>query len=303
MKSTLIRNVCALALSLSFLNACSNGSLSDNSSDLFKTSATGCEIPGESYGIIGGNVLSSATPLSESTVLIIRIHDEQTSICTGTLIAEDKVLTAAHCTSRSPLDTLLIAFSNNLPCAAKTQAKTVLPVIRKEIHPFYDYSKKGPQTATNDLAILKFEGSLPADYKVRALPTASYNPAVASEFVMSGYGKTDEAADDSGTLRFTTATPSRLKKTFFLKIVNQEFRIDKTFVVDQPTNGVCSGDSGGPLYAKDANGLTLIGVTSMVADVNAQKAEGVRACHGISLFVDLRAHLDWIERSMIELNK
>ncbi|MBO9667416.1 MAG: trypsin-like serine protease, partial [Bdellovibrio sp.] len=63
--------------------------------------------------------------------------------------------------------------------------------------------------------------------------------------------------------------------------------------------GVCSGDSGGPLFAKVNDKVTMIGVTSMVMD-NSDAAEK-RSCHGISLFVDLRAQLKWVQDTIAEL--
>ncbi|MDG0817478.1 S1 family peptidase [Bdellovibrio svalbardensis] len=300
MKASLIGITGTLALSLSFLTACSGGG-SSNAND--NVEAQNCEVSGSSYGIIGGNTLASNTPLSESTVMVIHLKGEDAAICTGTLIDDDKVLTAAHCTSRDSSEKTIIAFSNNVTCVSRAIKRTARPVIAQEIHPSYRYGWERPENATNDLAVLKFSGSVPAGYKVRPLPSASYDATKATEIVMSGYGRTDEDNGDStGTLRFTTASPSRLKKSFYMKYVKQEFTVDKTIVVEQPYNGVCSGDSGGPLYAKDANGLTLIGVTSMVADVNSERRADMRVCHGIGLFVDVRAQLDWIEKSMRALN-
>ncbi len=303
MKASLIGKTCALALSLSFLAACSSGGGDATNANL---EVQNCELKGQSYGIISGNTLSSSNPLSESTVLVIFLG-KKSSICTGTIIDNDKVLTAAHCTSRSSYDKTLIAFSNNVGCVLKAKTRTVRPVTSRQVHPSYVYyedNKGHAENATNDLAILKFSGSLPENYKVRPLPTKSYDFTKAKEIVMSGYGVTTEeetTEDTSGILRFTTAEPSRLSKSVVTPS-GETARIDKTLIMVQRQNGVCSGDSGGPLYAKDENGLTLIGVTSMVADIYAKNKNEARSCHGISIFVDVRDQLDWIEKTVSQLN-
>ncbi|HEX7675952.1 MAG TPA: trypsin-like serine protease [Bdellovibrio sp.] len=300
MKTSLFAGTYVVALSLSLsLVGCSGGSSSDASVEV-----QNCEIAGQSYGIINGQTLSIGNPLSESTVMVIHISGDDAELCTGTLIDNDKVLTAAHCTSRYSWDKTLIAFTNNLDCAAKAKTRTIRTVTDKIINDSYVYDENTPSNAQYDLAILKFSGSVPSQYKVRALPSKSYDPTKAEELIYSGYGKTDEDdKDSSGTLRFTTAAPKRLSHSFYMKRSGQSYSFEKVLVTEQSQNGVCNGDSGGPLYAKDKNGgLTLIGVTSMVADNNAAWNQSPRLCHGISLFVSVQAQLDWIEKTMQQLN-
>jgi secreted trypsin-like serine protease len=67
---------------------------------------------------------------------------------------------------------------------------------------------------------------------------------------------------------------------------------------------VCNGDSGGPLYTRNTDGqLTLVGVTSLGIDVapNALTPEK-KTCRGVSLFVDIRDQLKWINDTANALN-
>lgn len=300
MTTNLVKAI-ALTCTLAAMTACSGSGGGENA-------AAACEIEGSSYGIIQGETLSSGNALSKSTVMVIHIQDDNhAEICTGTLIDSDKVLTAAHCTSRSSSEKTLVAFSNSFGCVTKSQTNAkqlARPVVAKEINSSYSYARnKSVDNATNDLAVLKFSGGMAKGYSVRPLPTSSYDPATATEIVMSGYGITDEKNEDSGTLRFTRANPSRLKKEFYMRGLKKTIQVDKTLIMEQPENGVCSGDSGGPLYAKNQDGtLTLIGVTSMVADNNAEYSWNAKVCHGVSIFVDVRAQLDWIQRAVQSLN-
>ncbi|MEK2645061.1 S1 family peptidase [Bdellovibrio sp. BCCA] len=297
MMSKLLR-ASALVLSLSALAACSSGG--GGSEDL-KVEPANCEINGKSFGIVGGEVLGTGNELSASTVMVVHVnYKDDVSICTGTLIDKDKVLTAAHCISAFGGKSV-IAFTNNIDCAAKAKNRTLRPVVKDTYHKDYSYWTKSLENASYDLAILKFTGGIPAGYKVRELPAKDFQPVASDTIVMSGYGNTEEKNQDSGVLRFTTATVSRLVKDFYLALIGSTVSIQNTWMLQQYDNGVCTGDSGGPLYVSSEKGLTLIGVTSMGVDNRATDEKNVRTCHGMALFTDLRPHLDWIRGKMNSL--
>ncbi|WP_374028869.1 trypsin-like serine protease [Bdellovibrio bacteriovorus] len=285
-----------LLLALSVLSACSG---SDGGKEL-KAEPASCEVTGSSFGIVGGEILGSNNPLSESTVFVIHKDIEgKTGICTGTLIDDDKVLTAAHCTT--PGGRSQIAFTNNASCTIAAPKRTRRAVVDEAVHPDYTYFNKTLLNAGRDLAIMKFSGGIPEGYKVRALPSETYQASKDDQLVMSGYGVTSETAEDSGVLRFTTAPASRVVSNFYMAIVKTTVTVPGTIAVQQPSNGVCSGDSGGPLYVHDGRDLTLVGITSMGLDVTATKEKDMRICHGVSLFTDLKPHLPWIKKQIESL--
>ncbi|KYG60357.1 protease [Bdellovibrio bacteriovorus] len=290
--------ICSLALSLSTLAACSGGGGGgENLTNTVEPSA--CEVSGHSYGIVGGNTLGSGNELSSSTVLVVHIDDDKNEgICTGTLIDNDKVLTAAHCTERFAGATV-IAFSNNVNCVVNAPKRTLRLVTDRAVPNEYRYSKNTSwDNSTYDLAILKFKGGLAPGYKVRALPSAGFTINQTDEMVMAGYGVTSEKAKDSGLLRYTTASATRVSTRFHLALINDTVSIPNTLVLDQVQNGVCKGDSGGPLYAKTKDGLTLVGITSMGIDNRAKKEQDSRVCHGVGIFADVRENLTWIREKM-----
>lgn len=283
----------SVLLSISLLSACSGDS---DSGETLKAEVANCEISGQSYGIVGGSILSTGNELSSSTVMVLhKNYKDEISICTGTLIDKDKVLTAAHCTSLFGGKSV-IAFSNNASCVAAAPKRTLRVVTNEAVHKDYSYWNKNDfDNSSADLAIMKFSGGLPEGYKVRELPAKSFSTAAVDELVMAGYGVTSEKAKDSGTLRFTTTSAANiLGDSFHLEIIGKTVSVEKTVIVEQPIKGVCTGDSGGPLYVKTKNGLTLIGITSMGADNKARDEESARVCHGVALFTDVREHLDWI---------
>ena len=60
--------------------------------------------------------------------------------------------------------------------------------------------------------------------------------------------------------------------------------------------------TGGPLYAADPGGqLQLVGVTSFTVNTHGKDQSKVMECHGLALFTDVRANLDWINAAVTEL--
>lgn len=304
-RTPLFKRASSLLLSSLVLTACSGGG-SDGGENL-KVEPANCEVTGSSFGIVGGRVLGSGNILSESSVLIVHInYKDETSICTGTLVDDDKVLTAAHCISPFGMGTTAIAFTNNSSCLMKAPKRTLRKVVKSASHTDYNYWATGLEAVGNsahDLAVLKFEGGTPEGYKVRALPDAKYSTATTDTLVMSGYGRTSETDEESsGTLRFTTLpAASILGTSAYVPLLKRTITVEKTLIVDQPTRGVCSGDSGGALYVQGQGGLTLVGVASMGIDNRTEDANKAKVCHGISLFTDVREHLGWIQKQIDSL--
>ena len=59
--------------------------------------------------------------------------------------------------------------------------------------------------------------------------------------------------------------------------------------------GLCTGDSGGPLFTQDKNNqLNLIGIAIAVEKFKTAPQK-MNACYGQSVFLDLSLHIDWIK--------
>ncbi|RYZ69125.1 MAG: trypsin-like serine protease, partial [Proteobacteria bacterium] len=74
-------------------------------------------------GIVGGMLVSESTEIRASTVLLMQIQSSGAvgGVCTGTLIAEDMVLTAAHCAPDQ--SQILIGFGNTIELSRGPEAK------------------------------------------------------------------------------------------------------------------------------------------------------------------------------------
>lgn len=264
-----------------------------------KTSGTeltaDCEKVGDNFtGIIGGRGLGAGNDLSSSTVLVKHTKSDGSILtCTGTILSDSTVLTAAHCTSMFGKSTS-VAFTNNTYCAFAAADHLSRPVTETKTHYNYKVGTSSISNAGYDLALMKFSGGLPKGFKARDLPKQSFQPVAGEKLVIAGYGWTDEYGLSSGDLQYKHMNTEKIVSSFHMALVNRTLQVNKAVMVEQYEGGVCSGDSGGPLYVQTEKGLVLIGITSMGVDNRTKNVDSKRPCMGISLFTDVRQHLDWI---------
>lgn len=295
MRPSLCHRLSFFSLLATFMVAC--GPTPQKGQDL-KVEPAHCEVSGKTYGIVGGEILSSGNELSASTVLVAHIDKEdKVSVCTGTLIGENKVLTAAHCTTPHGKKTV-IAFTNNASCLSQAPKRTLRLVTEEKVHPDYSYENTTYENAAVDLAVFTFQGEAPLGYKVRALPPPQFEISSHDTLVLTGYGTTGERTMDSGTLRFTTSSAAKLLPEFYIAALKKTMTVQGALTLEQLTQGVCSGDSGGPLYVRTSQGLVLVGITSMGIDHRTLDEKKARTCHGVALFTDVRSQLEWIEKQL-----
>ena len=184
--------------------------------------------------------------------------------CSGVVLAQDIVLTAAHCVRRGERFQIGGQFGGGYQTGFGPVAE-IIP------HPLYTPGDAG----SPDLAILKLAKPLPDRFVAAVLNPRA--PGVGDDLIVAGYGKS--AAADSGTsvvLRMVLQRVSQSIKGWLILTS-----------VGEDATGAGSGDSGGPVFA-------YRGMHSLVGLMVAVSGKQTKA-------VAISAHYDWIRETMRKL--
>lgn len=246
---------------------------------------------GFAAGIVGGTVLAASDPLARSTVMVIDFAPGND--CSGTLVAEDIVLTASHCVDGGVTSVRLV-FSNQ----RTNHDELVRHAVAIRRHEFY----KLPGEDRNDIALVRFDGMRPPGFVTARLPDEDLTSY--TSFTAVGYGVTNGhrgrmVLNDSGILRATKLHVQALSPT------GAEFTIDQS-----RGHGVCFGDSGGPAYAigtasGDEAAPVLVGFANDVFTPGFNNIEPVNydycahSAHATNVFF----YKNWIEATIEELSR
>lgn len=233
-------------------------------------------------GIIGGRSVSVRDPEIVSTVGIL--DQKASGLCTGTLLSERLVLTAAHCLESEP-EHIFVFFTPKIDKSARGNARGV-----KAYRKFDGYR---PQQGANmgDIALILMEDGpgLPAPYApVEVLQDFSVLQK-GTPIVAVGYGlnKAWIKSSGAGVLRKVT-----------LRIMDAQFTETEAAVNQSINEGVCSGDSGGPGYIRLNGKLYLWGVVSRGDSI---PIPFVPKCFLISIYTRIDAYRAWIESASRDL--
>lgn len=203
--------------------------------------------------------------------------------CTGTLIAPNVVLTAAHCQA---LHTRVFV-GNDLSKKGKQFR------VRKHIrHKAFDSQFQ------NDLMILILEKAVPGVTPRRLATGAVINGAKTARIV--GFGTTDVNASKGFGVKRKTDVPivsqgCRGKVNGKSDASVYKCHLDREIVAGKPflLEDTCKGDSGGPLFVQDAKGnWVLAGVTSRGTGL------ATTMCGDGGLYVRVDKYAKWIADAM-----
>ena len=198
------------------------------------------------------------------------IVDASGDLCTGTALAPDLVLTAAHCVT------------GTFAYTVKTfQGGSSIVVRSVAVHPQFNPASYAASRATADIALIKLAGPLTDLVMPATLAPARY-VTVGETLTIAGFGVT-AAGTDRGL-----GTPRMAKLTVTGKPGSLQIRLFDLLTRNQRAGlGACTGDSGGPVF-EGANG-SVIGVVSWTTAPNDDEG-----CGGLTGVTPLLLYRGWI---------
>lgn len=218
-------------------------------------------------GAVTGNAPPATGWAARSIVMIV---DAREDLCTGTALAPDLVLTAAHCVAR-PVKYEVKAYQSGQSVSVRSVA----------VHPRFDMASYTASRATADLALIKLTAPLP-NIVVPAALAAPRRVAAGETLTIAGFGVTV-----AGTAR-GLGVPRMAKLAVTGKPGSLQIRLVDSATRNQRTGlGGCTGDSGAPAF--DGDGPLVIGVVSW--STAPQDTEGCGGLTGVTPLLNYRA---WI---------
>ncbi len=180
------------------------------------------------------SALVGATPTYQYPSVLL-LENPDGGYCSGSLIAADVVLTAAHCQMQPGAVATVMAYDQRM--ASETVAEVV----------FHRYHNGGDAFADHDLSLLHLAGPLaeePVPFVVAPLP----DTAIGQTLTVVGLGVIDGSDHSGGQVKRVADFP-----------VSDENRDYLTGGTDGTS--ICYGDSGGPAFLDIDGVATQVGVT------------------------------------------
>lgn len=201
---------------------------------------------------------------------IVMVIDARGDLCTGTALARDLVLTAAHCVTL-PIPQRVRVFQNGETIAVRSVAR----------HPQFSMANYAANRATADVALIKLAQPLP-EVVVPAALAAARRVADGEIMTIAGFGVTQAGtASGLGVPRMAQLTVTGKPGSLQVRLVDAKTRNKRTGL------GGCTGDSGAPVY--DGVGPLVIGVVSWSTAANDEEG-----CGGLTGVTPLLIYRSWI---------
>ncbi len=219
--------------------------------------------------IIGGREVEEGEAIIKSIVAVYDAAGGQ--LCTGSLLENNLVLTAAHCVTS---DQMYIFFDRVLEAGSISRK-----VDKAAISPYWA-TNQDHDTNTGDVAVLHFKGTIPLGYEPATFLKSKRSLRQGRQTILAGYGMSNGVTGEgAGILRMTTVS-----------ILNPSFSETEVIVDQQFGNGACHGDSGGPAYILANGKYYLWGITSRGVE------DPDNNCSKFAAYTNALEYLPWIKK-------
>ncbi|MDD4974862.1 MAG: trypsin-like serine protease [Bacteriovorax sp.] len=263
--------------------------------------------------IINGADVKIGDGIASSVVGVYNIKEK--ALCTGSLIASNIVLTAAHCSPEHVSD-LKIIFTNDIDDIITSHEADILQEFMLsatdfKVGPTWDPKNESIEINTGDIALVKFKGKIPAGYRPATFLADASLLKIGNMVTVAGFGVNivsskkidpnkyphlDEAIeygevlcdDENGKnincVEIDTDGDGILRTTTAPISSTQTTEI----ILDERKSGTCSGDSGGPAYIRQNGEFYLFGVTS----------RGSALCDEVGVYTNALYYRPWIAETI-----
>jgi secreted trypsin-like serine protease len=258
------------------------------------------EEPGTTAKIVGG-IMAPAGKFPFQTALIVAATPEGSEhfgqFCGGSLIAQDWVLTAAHCVPDTEADEVdVYVGSSVLPSGGPNPGSA--GGVRSAVDEIISHEAYDPANSDNDIALLHLTGPIPAQLRTAVAATPAHDKQFVfplGDAVVIGWGATAEGGGTTPQLMrvWVDIQDSKLCEANYQEVIPNLEITDNMLCAGLPEGGQdsCQGDSGGFLGAPLGSGeYVQLGVVSFGVGCARPKLFGV--------YTRVANYTDWIKEQM-----
>ncbi|MBV9218816.1 MAG: trypsin-like serine protease [Methylobacteriaceae bacterium] len=219
-----------------------------------------------SFAVVGPSAEGGG--LAAHVVMVLKRSANTAGFCTGTVVAPNAILTAAHCVGR--------AADTRVHYRDGGGAPMLLAVAEVAINPGFRADAIRTRERSIDLALVRLTEPLPGRFHPAPLDTSG-DVAIGHQFRLAGFGVAREAAAETGGVLRVAVLAARAPLSTVL------------LWAEDPSGGgagACTGDSGAPVFAKDD--AVVVAVTSWAS------GSGAGHCGSLTQAVLVKPQGTWI---------